>query len=309
MTLLENAVLISFLTAAVRLTTPVAFAALGEVLAERAGVLNIGLEGIMLSAAFTAVVGSHYFGGAWAGLAFAVSTGVVIGVVVAYLTIALNSSQVVVGVAVNILAFGLTTFLARIYLRGVQAAPAFQPFPIPILARLPLLGPVLFTQTPFVYALMLLVPALTVFLFRTPWGLALRGAGEHPRAVETAGVNVIALRHIAVVTCSVLAAVGGCFLSLAQLNLFTENMSAGRGFIALAAVIFGKWHPVGVLGATLLFGSADALQLIIQTYSLGIPYQLPVMLPYVLALLALSGVVGRAVPPAAAGLPYQAEEL
>jgi simple sugar transport system permease protein len=306
---LETAVVISFLTAAVRLTTPVAFAALGEVLAERAGVLNIGLEGILLSTAFTAVVGSHYLGGAWAGLALAVATGLVIGVLVAYLTITLSSSQVVVGVAINILAFGLTTFLARIYLRGVGAVPGFRPLPIPALANIPLFGPVLFMQTPFVYALMLLVPALTVFLFRTPWGLALRAAGEHPRAVETAGVNVVVMRYAAVVTCSILTALGGCFLSLAQLNLFTENMSAGRGFIALAAVIFGKWHPVGVLGAALLFGSADSLQLIIQTYNLGIPYQLPVMLPYVLALLALSGVVGRAVPPAAAGLPYRADEL
>jgi general nucleoside transport system permease protein len=308
MSVLENAVLISFLTAAVRLTTPVAFAGLGEVLAERAGVLNIGLEGIMLSAAFTAVVGSHYFGGPWVGLMFAVGTGLLIGGAVAYLTIALSSSQVVVGVAINILAFGLTTFLARIYLRGVEAVPAFQPLPIPVLASVPLLGPVLFAQTPFIYALMFLVPALTVFLFRTPWGLALRAAGEHPRAVETAGIDVIALRYIAVVACSILTALGGCFLSLAQLNLFTENMSAGRGFIALAAVVFGKWHPVGVLGAALLFGLADALQLIIQTYSIGIPYQLFVMLPYVLSLLALSGVVGRAVPPAAAGLPYRADE-
>lgn len=308
MTLLENAVLISFLTAAVRLTVPIALAGLGEMLAERSGVLNIGLEGIMLSAAFTGVIGSHYFGGPWIGLLFGLAAGLAIGSFLAYLSVSLNTNQVVAGVAINLLAFGLTTFLARIYLRGVDAVPAFHPIAIPVLAKLPVLGPVLFTQTLFVYGLMALVPGLAIFLFRTPWGLALRAAGEHPRAVETAGINVVLVRHIAVIASAVLAALGGCFLSLAHLNLFTENMSAGRGFIALAAVIFGKWHPVGVLGAALLFGLADALQLIIQTYNLGIPYQLPVMLPYVLSLLALSGIVGRAIPPAATGLAYRAEE-
>lgn len=300
--------MVAFLSAAVRLTTPIGFAALGEVLAERSGVFNIGLEGIMLSAALAGAMGSYYLGGPWAGLLLAVVVGVAIGALLAYLTVTMNTNQVVAGVAVNLVAFGMTTFLARLFLRGVETVPAFHPIAIPVLAEFPVIGPVIFKQTVFIYILLVLAAGLTIFLFRTPWGLALRAAGEHPRAVEAAGVNVALVRYMAVIASGLLAAMGGCFLSIAHLNLFTENMSAGRGFIALAAVIFGKWHPIGALGAAVLFGTADALQLIIQTYNLSIPYQLPVMMPYVLSLLALSGLVGRASSPAALGLPYRAEE-
>lgn len=269
---------------------------------------NIGLEGIMLSAALAGAMGSYYLGGPWAGLLLAVVVGAAMGAVLAFLSVTMSTNQVVAGVAVNLLAFGITTFVARLFLRGVEAVPSFHPIAIPVLAELPIVGRAIFNQTVFVYMLLILTTGLTIFLFRTPWGLVLRAAGEHPVAVEAAGVNVALVRYVAVSASGLIAAIGGCYLSIAHLNLFTENMSAGRGFIALAAIIFGKWHPIGALGAALLFGTADALQLIIQTYNLSIPYQLPVMMPYVLALLALSGLAGRASSPAALGLPYRVEE-
>ncbi len=310
MSLVENALLISYLTAAVRLTTPIGLAGIGGVLSERSGVFNIALEGIMLTGSFAAVLGAHYLGDPWLGLVVAMGAGALVGLLLAYLSVTLGANQIVSGVAINLFAFGMTTFLARALLRpaGIEQVPSFHPLVVPYLSRIPLVGPVFFSQNPLVYALFVLAPVLAVFLFRTPWGLALRATGEHPRAVDTAGVNVGLVRYCAVTASGVLAGMAGAFLSLGHLNLFTENMSAGRGFIALAAVIFGKWHPMGALVAAFLFGAADAFQLLIQTYNLGIPYQLPVMLPYVLALLALAGVVGRSTAPAAGGIPYRAEE-
>ncbi len=310
MSFIENALLINYLTAAIRLTTPIALAGMGGVLSERSGVFNIALEGMMLSGALGAVMGSHFLGGPWIGVAVAMVTGAAVALLLAYLSVTLGANQIVSGVAINLTAFGLTTFIARAFLRpaGIERVPAFGAVAIPYFSQVPLLGEVLFTQSPLVYVMLLLAPILTLFLFRTPWGLALRATGEHPQAVETAGISVVVMRYAAVVASGILAGMAGAFLSLGHLNLFTENMSAGRGFIALAAVIFGKWHPLGALGAAFLFGAADAFQLLIQTYNLGIPYQLPVMLPYVLALFALAGLVGRSTAPAAAGIPYRPEE-
>lgn len=310
MSILENALLLSALASAVRLTTPIGLAAIGAVISERSGVINIGLEGMMLSGAFAAVVGSHYLGGPWMGLLAAMVAGGVVALLLAYPSVTLGAAQIVVGVAINLAAFGLTTFLDRTLLRpaGIERVAAFHPVPIPYLSELPLVGPVLFMQNPLVYLMLLLAPALTVFVFRTPWGLALRAVGENPRAADTAGINVTLVRYLAVATSGIFAGMAGAFLSLGHLDLFTENMTAGRGFIALAAVIFGKWHPLGALAAAFVFGAADAFQLLVQTYNLGFPYQFPLMLPYVLALLALAGVVGRSAAPAAAGQPYPAEE-
>lgn len=293
-----------------RLTTPIGLSAIGAVLSERSGVLNIGLEGMMLSGALAGVLGSHYLGGPWMGLGTAVAAGVLIGLLLGYLSVSLGASQIVAGVAINLLAFGLTTFLDRSLLRpaGIEQVAAFHPVPVPYLVNLPLVGRALFMQNPLVYLMILLAPALTIFLFRTPWGLALRAAGENPRAADAAGISISRVRYLAVTASGAFAGMGGAFLSLGYLNLFTENMSAGRGFIALAAVIFGKWHPLGALGAAFLFGAADAFQLLAQTYNLAIPYQFPLMLPYVLTILALAGVVGRSTAPAAEGQPYRGEE-
>ena len=310
MNIVENALVLSYLASAIRLTTPIGLAAMGGVLSERSGVINIALEGMMLSSALAAVLGSHYLAGPWMGLLAAMLAGAAIGVLLAYLSVTLGANQIVAGVALNLVALGMTTFLDRTLLRPahIEQVPAFHLVAIPFLSSLPFFGRIVFTQTPLVYIMLILSPALTVFLFRTPWGLALRAVGEVPRAADTAGINIVLTRYLAVGASGVFSGMAGAFLSLGHLNLFAENMSAGRGFIALAAVIFGKWHPLGALGAAFLFGAADAFQLLVQTYKLGIPYQFPVMVPYVFALLALVGLVGRSTPPAASGQPYQVEE-
>ncbi len=301
---------VEFLAATVRMATPLGFAAVGGVFSERSGVFNIALEGLMLVGAFAAVMGSHWSGDPWLGLALAALAGGGLAVVHAAACVSFGANQIVSGVALNLLALGGTTYLNRALLRAaeVERVAAFEMLPIPGLSRIPVLGPVLFQQTVLVYLMLGLVPLAALLLFKTPWGLAVRAVGEYPRAADTAGLSVAGIRYTCVILSGVLAGMGGAFLSIAHVNLFTENMSAGRGFIALTAVIFGKWHPVGAVAACLIFGAADALQLRIQTYNLGIPYQLPVMLPYVLALLAMSGLVGRSPAPAAAGIAYRKEE-
>jgi ABC-type uncharacterized transport system permease subunit len=308
--ILSLRLLVDFLAATVRMATPLGFAAVGGVYSERAGVFNIALEGLMLGGAFAAVLGSHWGGSPWAGLGLAALAGAALAVVHAGACVSFGANQIVSGVALNLLALGGTTYLNRVLLRGadVERVAAFETLPIPGLAQLPVAGPVLFQQTAPVYLLYGLLPIAAFVLLRTPWGLAVRAVGEYPRAADTAGLSVAAIRYTCVIVSGVMAGLGGAFLSVAHVKMFTENMSAGRGFIALTAIIFGKWHPLGAAAACLVFGAADALQLRIQTYDLGIPYQLPVMLPYVLALLAMSGLVGRSPAPAAAGIPYRKEE-
>jgi len=283
---------------------------MGGVLSERSGVLNIGLEGMMLTGALAGAMGSYFLGGPWMGALAALAVGAALGLVLAYLTVTLGANQIVTGVGINLFALGFTTFVERVAIRpaGIEAVPSFAQLAAPELRAIPLLGPLLANLTPLVLVAIVIAPILAVFLYRTPWGLALRATGEVPRAADTAGISVFLVRYMAVAAGGALAGVGGAFLSLGQLNLFSENMTAGRGFIALAAVILGKWNPVGALAAAFLFGAAEALQLFVQSYGLGVPYQIPTMLPYVLALAVLAGFVSRAIPPAAEGIPYQQEE-
>jgi general nucleoside transport system permease protein len=304
------ALIVDFLAATVRMATPLGFAAVGGVFAERSGVFNIALEGMMLVGAFAAVMGSYWAGDPWAGLLLAAAAGGVVGLVHAVASVSFGANQIVVGLALNLMALGATTYLNRVLIRArdILRVPAFEPLALPGVSDLPGLGPVLFRQPVLVYLLVGLVVVATYVLFRTPAGLAVRAVGEYPRAVDTAGLPVAGIRYACVIASGAMAGLGGAFLSVAHVNMFTENMTAGRGFIALTAIIFGKWHPVGAFVACLIFGAADALQLRIQTYDLGIPYQVPVMLPYVLALLAMCGMVGRSPAPAAAGIPYRKEE-
>jgi simple sugar transport system permease protein len=295
---------------AIRMTTPLAFAGLSCTISERSGIFNIGVEGMMLAGAFVAAVGALFSGSAWTGLACASLAGAFLGLLLAVLTVTLGANQIICGVMINILSLGMTSFLARIVMGSAvtQKLPTFEPWEIPLLADIPFLGEIFFTQSPLSFLSYLIAILLAVLLFKTTWGLNIRASGEHPAALETGGVNPSTVRYACVVLSGILAALGGAFLSVGVVRYFTENMSAGRGFIGLCIVILGKWHPLGALLAAFVFGAVDALQLRIQTFQLGIPYHFLIMLPYICGLIAISGLVGKARSPEAVGRPYRQGE-
>jgi simple sugar transport system permease protein len=297
----------SFLAADFRMATTILLPALGLIIMERSGVVNIGAEGTMLVAALVASIGSLLSGSPWVGLLLGGLAGMAVGALFAFIVVTVKANQIVTGIAFNILALGATTTVNRVLFSGrtdVARIAGFVVQPIPGLARIPVLGPSLFSQMPIVYLALLLVPLLHFFMYRTTLGLKIRAVGEHPEAADTAGVNVQLVRYASIIGGSFLVGLGGSYLSLGILNFFTENMVAGRGFIALAAVIFGKWNPWGALGATLLFGFGDAMQIRLQALGSPIPYQFLLMLPYLLTIAALAGFVGKAIPPTASGKPY-----
>jgi simple sugar transport system permease protein len=289
-------------------SVPLTFGALSGVLCERAGVINVAIEGQFLVAAFTgALVGSATHA-LWLGLLAGTLAGGLLGALLAVLTIRYRADQVVVGVVLNLLALGLTGFLTdRVLIPNQQTlnTPAlFNPVAIPLLSKLPLLGPVLFDQNIYVYLMFILLALVQVALFRTRWGLRVRAVGEHPRAADTVGIRVLAIRYRNVILGGMMAGLGGTYFTLGSVGGFTKNMTAGRGFIALAAMIFGHWSPLGAFAAALLFGFADALQSILALLSVPIPSQFLLMAPYIATILAVAGLVGRVRPPAADGQPY-----
>lgn len=299
----------SFLASAVRVATPLLLAALGETMAERGGVINLGIEGAMLAGALAAAIGSSA-GGVWAGSALAIATGVVVAGGFALVAVRARADQIIAGTAITLGAVGLT---GAIYRRAYGAEgvglslPTFPVLSVPGLSRLPLVGPALFEQSILTYAAYAAVPMLWWVLFRTRWGLELRAAGESARDSRAAGVRVGRVRTIGVLLGGGLAGLAGASLVLAQVGTFAEKMTAGRGFIAIAIVVLGAWHPVRVLAAALFFGAAMALQFLFQSLGLGIPYQLFLMLPYLLTLAVLAGSRGRAAAPADLGRPEESE--
>ena len=306
---LDLAFFTDYLSASVRLAVPLAFAALGGLLSERSGVLNIGLEGMLLTGAFVSAAATFYSGSGWWGTVAAFLAGGLVGLLHAYLSVTLRVDQLVSGLAINLSAAGLTAFGSRLIFttETTQKLAGLSAIAFPGCSQIPVLGPVLFNQNGLVYLLLLLIPVLTYGLFRTGWGLTLRAVGEYPRAADTAGIPVAIVRYLCVVLSGGLAALGGAYLVLVHVRFFTEGMSAGKGFIALAALIFGKWHPVYTVLACVLFGATEALQLRVQALNLNIPYQVLTLLPYLIALLALVGLAGKSTPPAALGVPYVKE--
>jgi simple sugar transport system permease protein len=255
--------------ATIRLAAPLLFAAIGELLAERSGVINIGLEGFVLIGAFAGFVGVAATGSLWIGTVLALAAGIALAAVMALHAVQLRADQIVVGVGINVLALGLTTYAYReLFVSSSQVTvERMRPLAVPVLGDLPVAGDAFFHQIPLVYVAYLLVPITWFVLYHTTWGLNIRAAGEVPAAVDTAGTSVARVRWITTLLAGGLAGLGGASLSIGQLGLFTEGMSAGRGFLALAAVVFGRWRPLGVLFACLVFGSADALQLRLQSES------------------------------------------
>ena len=303
-----SADLLTALTAStITMAVPLLLAALGEVIAERAGVLNIGLEGMLLSGAFAALVVALPTGSTALGFLSAIAVGAALGLLLGVFVAHLDANQVVAGTALNLLAAGLTGVGYRAAFGVTGSAltiPGAPTVAVPGLAALPVVG-AFFNQTLIGYTAFAAVPVVAWTLARTLPGLRLRMVGENPYAAETQGVAVGRIRIVALALCGMLAAAGGAFLSLAYANTFVEGMSAGRGFIALAIVIVGRRHPVGVLLAALFFGFATALQFHFQAMGLNVPFQFFLILPYVMTLIVLAGRVGRATAPAALGQPYQ----
>jgi len=298
-----DVVLGGFLAAAVRVATPLLLAATGETVTERAGVINLGLEGMMLAGALAATLGASA-AGPWTGLAVAVLAGMLLAAGFAAIAIGARADQIIAGTALTLGAVGLTgTIYRQAY--GTAGAglalPTLAPVPIPLLSRIPVLGPALFAQPAPTYLALAALPIVWWVLFRTRPGLALRATGEGAAMARAAGVRTGLVRTLATIVGGGFAGLAGATLVLAQVGTFAEKMTAGRGYVAIAIVVLGRWHPAGVAVAALLFGSATALQYVFQSLGLSVPYQLFLMLPYVLTLLALAGAVGRVRAPADLG--------
>lgn len=281
----------SFLTQMLRISIPYLFAASGGVIAERAGIVSLALEGFMLSGAFGAALGAHYTGSPWIGVLSGMFGGLVFAMIHAVATIRYRANQVVVGVAINLLAIGVTRFFLKLAFDSSSNSPRVPGFGGNIAAG----G----FDNPLLWLGLLVAPVVAFIIYRTPYGLRVRAAGDHPDAAESVGVSVKRVRYGAVAISGILAGLGGVYLALDQ-HQFTDQMTAGRGFIAISAVIFGRWDPVRAALACLLFAAAETLQIQLQG-SHAIPSQFIEMIPYVLTIIALAGVVGRAVPPAALG--------
>jgi general nucleoside transport system permease protein len=302
---------VEFLAATVRIASPLLFAALGGILSERAGVFAVGLEGMMLAGAFAGVVATFGTGMVLAGLLASVAGGMLLAAVVAAATTRFRADQMVTGLAVNVLALGLTSFLLRGFgARGeapIIRVATLPPLPVPWLADLPLVGPLLFRQPALTYLAVMLTVAVFVFLVRTRPGLTLRAVGENPTAVFAVGGDPARVRVIAVVAAGAFAGLGGAVLSLQQVGTFTDGMTHGRGYLALAAIIVGRWMPGGALVGCLVFGAADALQLRVQAIHLPVSSYVIQMLPYVVSLAVLAGLGRTARMPAAIGAPFVRE--
>ena len=299
---IENGAVVAFAEATVRTTTPLMLASMGELLIERAGVINIGLEGVILSGAFGAFVGAtHGGGGSVTGLAASACAGMLIALIFAAATLGMGADQIITGTAITLLALGATGTLYRALYGATGSSLSIDTstrLAVPVLSRLPVLGAAFFTQPLITYIAFFLVPMTWWFLQYTHAGLALRAIGENPTAALAAGVPVIRIRFLATLVAGALGGLAGGVLVLSQAGTFVEGMSAGRGFIAIAIVVLGRWHPLGVGLAAFLFAATTSLQYVTQALGINVPYQLILALPYVLTLAALAGVGGRATPPA-----------
>jgi simple sugar transport system permease protein len=296
-----------FVSSSLRLATPLVLAATGEVVSEKAGVLNLSLEGMMLTSAFFGALGAHATGSPLLGLVAGLGSALVLGAVQAVLSVRVGANQLVVGIGFNILALGVTTFLYREVFGGLSrdVLPSFSEVHVPGLERIPWLGPALFQQTGLVYVALALVGGTAWVMKRTAFGLAVRAVGENPRAADQAGLAVSKVRILCVLYASLCAGLGGVFLSLSSISTFTEGMTNGAGYLAVAAVILGGWRSGPVLGACLLFGAAGALQFLLPAIGFPLPTAVLLLLPYVLAFLAVSGLIGRSRPPAALTVPFR----
>lgn len=303
---------VGFFAAMIRIATPLILATLGELCSERSGVLNLGIEGIMLLGAMVGFSAAYFSGSLWLGVLAALATGAVAGLLMAFLAVVLGVSQHVSGIGTTLLCSGLAFFFYRLIFGQPGAPPnvvAFAALPIPFLSDIPLLGPILFNQAPLTYLALIAVPVTAWLLYRTPWGLDLRTVGENPRAADAAGVSVWGMRTQALVIGGALMGMAGSFLSISQFNAFTFGVISGRGWVCIALVVFGQWSPWKCAGGALLFAALEALQLRLQAHNvLNLPYQVFLMLPFVMTIVAMALVSRNARAPAALLVPFRKEE-
>ncbi len=306
--MLDDIFFVGLLASTFRFATPIMFAALGEAVSQRAGVLNVGLEGIMLVGAFLAALGAWWTGTPWGGLVLAVAGGAAMGALHAFISITLRADQIISGIALIVLGLGISGYGYRMTLGGMSpppSIPSFSPMEFWGLSDLPFVGPIFFGQHILVYMALAGAVLLHFFLYRSRWGLDVRAIGQSPVAADAVGIRVQGTRYATVIFGGAMAAMGGAYLSTAQLSGFVENMVSGRGFIAIACVVFGRWSPLGAMAAALFFGMADAAQIRLQSLNPDIPFQFFVMFPYVLAVVALVFMAKSSRMPAALGVPFQ----
>ncbi|GAB3199327.1 ABC transporter permease [Nocardioides hungaricus] len=300
---------VGLLAGSLALAVPLVFGALGGVLGERAGVVNIAIDGQLLAGAFAAAVVASVAGSTWAGVGASMVAGMLVALLLGLFAINYFVDQVIVGVVLNVLVIGLTSFMFTQVLAPnaarLNSPPRFRALPIPVLGDIPLIGPIFFRQTAIVYLLYVTVALVTWALYRTKWGLRVRAVGEHPKAADTVGIRVNATRYRTILLAGAIAGMGGAFYTLVSVTQFNREMTGGAGYIALAAVIFGKWDPIRATLAALLFGFASNLQGVLSVIGSPVPSQFMLMLPYVVTIFAVAGLVGRSRPPAADGIPYR----
>lgn len=299
---------LDFYTAVFRLTTPILLVAMGSIFCERAGIMNVAIEGFMLMGAMTAVIATYYLGSPWLGALSAMLSGLILSLLFAIFVVYIGTDHIVTAVALNVFSLGATSLIFRRIFGAMSRTPDILGLPVwrvPLLGDIPIAGDILFNQSPLVYLAFASVPAANFFMFHTKWGLNIRAVGETPRAADTVGLNVYRIRLATILVSGLVAGLAGAFLSIGQTTIFQEGMTAGRGYIAYTAIVFGKWNPLGAMAGAIIFGFADALQLRIQALGMGIPYQFALMIPYLFTILAIVLAVGRVSWSAAYGQPYR----
>lgn len=297
---------LNLLIVTLRKSASLTFATMGGLVGDKSGVLNIGMEGMMLGGAFFGMVGSYVTGSPWMGMLFGLCAGVLFAMIHAVIAITCGGNQTVSGIGLNIFATGITTFgLRAIFGRSGSSDPVANLPRTDFLQGIPKIGPTLASLSPYVYLSFLVVAVVCFVLYKTPTGLRLSLTGENPKAAESAGIPVWRTRYCAMAVCGALCGIGGAYLSVGQMNVFQESMVSGRGFLAMAAIIMGKWKPLASMGAALFFGFFDALQTQLQLFpNIALPSEFIRMLPYIMCLVALAGFVGKSEQPASRGLPY-----
>jgi len=302
---LNSAIIISILATGIRLTTPYLLAALGEMFTQRSGVYNLGVEGIMMMGAFAGFFATLHLGSPLLGIVASLAVGAVMGLLMAVVSVTFKAEQGISGIGLYMFGWGLSGLLYRLYVGGITSINGLKAVKIPLLGNIPFLGPIFFNQNLLVYTALVLVPLSGFILYKTSWGLNVRAVGNKPEAADTLGVSVVRTRYQCLIVGSMLAGLAGAFLTIGQANMYADNITAGRGFIAIALVYFGRWNPWGILLGSLLFSMADSFQSMVQVLGINFPYELAVILPYVVTIIALAISFGRVWAPEALGKPFQ----